>query len=109
VSRCFLVRQARGPQWDPTRGRREQSGWNEHAAFVDRLSEDGKVLLGGPVGEVDGQDVVVVVDADSEAEARAIFTDDPWMDGVLRIESVEPWILWIGADRLRQPGATPEA
>jgi uncharacterized protein YciI len=100
VSQWFLVRQARGPQWDVLRSRREQTGWNEHAAFVDKLSEAGKVLLGGPVGEVDGQHVVLVVYAGSEADARAMFAGDPWMDSVLRIESVEPWTLWIGADRL---------
>jgi hypothetical protein len=43
---------------------------------------------------------VLVVYAGSEADARAMFAGDPWMDSVLRIESVEPWTLWIGADRL---------
>ncbi len=99
----FLVRQARGPDWDPSRGRREQSGWDQHAAFIDRLSEDGTIPLGGPVGDVDGQYAVLVVQAGSEADARAIFADDPWMDSVLRIESVEPWTLWVGAQRLPPP------
>jgi hypothetical protein len=48
VAGYFLVRQARGPVWDPSRGRREQRGWSDHVAFIDRLSEDGKILLGGP-------------------------------------------------------------
>jgi uncharacterized protein YciI len=99
----FLVRQARGPAWDPSRGRREQSGWKQHAAFIDRLSEDGNIPLGGPTGDIDGQYVVLVVHASSEDEARAMFADDPWMDSILRIESVEPWTLWIGADRLPAP------
>ncbi len=99
----FLVRQARGPDWDPSRGRRDQSGWNQHEAFIDRLSEDGKIPLGGPVGDPDGQHAVLVVQAGSNDEARAVFADDPWMDSILRIESVEPWTLWIGAERLPQP------
>jgi len=107
MSQYFLVRQSRGPQWDPSRGRREQSGWSEHAAFIDKLSEDGKIPLGGPVGDVDGQHAVLVIDADSEAEARSMFADDPWMDSILRIESVEPWTLWIGADMLRRSEASP--
>jgi uncharacterized protein YciI len=99
----FLVRQARGPAWDSSRGRCEQSGWDQHVAFIDRLSEDGMIPLGGPVGEIDGQHVVLVVHAASEDEARAMFADDPWMDSILRIESVEPWTLWIGADSLPAP------
>jgi uncharacterized protein YciI len=99
----FLVRQARGPAWDSSRGRREQSGWDPHVAFIDRLSEDGKILLGGPIGEIDGQHVVLVVRAASDDEARAMFADDPWMGSVLAIESVEPWTLWIGADTLSTP------
>jgi hypothetical protein len=38
--------------------------------------------------------------AESEDEARIMFADDPWMDSILRIESIEPWTLWIGADTL---------
>jgi uncharacterized protein YciI len=103
VASYFLVRQARGPTWDPSRGRRQQSGWNDHVAFIGRLSGDGKIPLGGPVGDVDGQHVVLVVQADSEEAARAMFADDPWTDRILRTESVEPWTLWIGADNLPTP------
>ena len=91
----FLVRQARGPEWDPSLGRREQPGWEEHAAFIDRLAEDGRIVLGGPVGDVDGQYVVLVVDAPGAAEARELFAGDPWMNRILRIKSVGPWSLWI--------------
>jgi uncharacterized protein YciI len=99
----FLVSQPSGPAWDSSRGRCEQSGWDQHIAFINRLSEDGKISLGGPVGEIDGQDAVLVVHAASEDETRAMFADDPWMDSVLRIESVEPWTLWVGADSLPAP------
>lgn len=59
------------------------------------------VPLGGPIGDVDGQHAVLVVRAGSEDEARAMFADDPWMDSILRIESVEPWTLWVGAEGSR--------
>ena len=76
MARYFLVRQARGPSWDPSRGRRQQQGWSEHAGFIDQLNDEGKILLGGPIGDVDGQHVVLVVRASSEDEARALFADD---------------------------------
>jgi hypothetical protein len=75
-----------------------QSGWNEHATFIDRLSDDGKIPLGGPVGDVDGQHAVLVVRAGSVDEARAMFADDPWTDSILGIERIEQDVL----DRRRQ-------
>jgi uncharacterized protein YciI len=96
----FLVRQARGPAWDPARGRREQDGWKEHATFVDGLAEAGTLLLAGPLGEVDGLDVALVVLASSAEAAGELFVPDPWNETILRTVSVEPWTVWVGADRL---------
>ena len=79
----------------PARHRREQEGWEEHAAFVDAMSEDRFVVLGGPVGEDTDQDVVLVFDADSEEAIRARLADDPWTDTILAIASVEPWSVWV--------------
>jgi uncharacterized protein YciI len=100
VADYFLVRQARGPSWNPALGRREQIGWEDHVAFVDRLCADGRILLGGPLDEVDGDYVALVVVSEDEVDARALFTQDPWLNGVLAIESVERWNVWIGAELL---------
>jgi uncharacterized protein YciI len=102
VADYFLVRQARGPSWNPALGRREQPGWEDHVTFVDRFSADGRILLGGPLDEVDGDYVALVVVAEDEEDARALFTQDPWSNGVLAIESVERWNVWIGAELLPQ-------
>ena len=98
MSGYFLVRQARGPEWDPSKRRREQAGWDRHVAFVDGLGD--RVVIGGPIDDVDGEFVVLVVRAEDEAAARALFDTDPWMGSILRIDTVERWTLWIGADRL---------
>jgi uncharacterized protein YciI len=95
VSDYYVVRQARGPGWDDSRGRRDQDGWQEHAAFMDALTDEGVVILGGPVGESLDDDVLLVMDVDSEAEIRIRLADDPWMKGVLTIHSVEPWTVWL--------------
>jgi uncharacterized protein YciI len=95
--RYFLVRQAKGPAWDHGRRRREQEGWDDHAAFMDRLVDDGVVVLGGPVGEGDGDDALLVVDAGSEEEIRRRLADDPWAERVLTIRSIEPWSVWLRA------------
>ena len=96
MSRYFLVARVRGRAWDQGRARREQPGWDEHAAFMDALVAEGVVLLGGPVGEGDGEEALLVVDAESEAEVRARLAADPWGEDMLVTESVRPWSVWLG-------------
>jgi uncharacterized protein YciI len=91
----FLVTMKNGPAWDPAKARREQHGWAEHAAFMDGILEEGLIVLGGPVGTADGDRVLVVWDAESEEAIRSRLADDPWADTVLRIESIEPWLIWL--------------
>jgi hypothetical protein len=95
VNGYFLVKRTHGPSWDPSRPRREQDGWDAHAEFMDRLVEDGFVVLGGPVGEGDGDYALQVVEAGSEAEVRARLADDPWGEDMLVTESIEPWAIWL--------------
>jgi hypothetical protein len=97
VADYYLVRLARGPGWDGSRGRRDQDGWDEHAAFMDALTDEGVVTLGGPVGASLDDDVLLVMDVDSEAAIRTRLADDPWMNGVLTIQGVEPWTVWLRA------------
>lgn len=91
----FLVRRAHGPRWDTTRLRREQDGWDAHAAFMDELVGDGFIVLGGPVGEGDGHSALLVVEADSEADVRRRLADDPWGEDMLATECVEPWTIFL--------------
>jgi uncharacterized protein len=85
----FLIYQQHGGPWDWSRELREQALFAEHATFVDDLVERGVIVLGGPLDE---RDVLLVVNADSAAEARSYFDDDPWItNGMLTITSVRPW------------------
>ena len=65
---------------------------------MDALAEEGLVILGGPIGEGDGENALLIVDAVSEAEIRARLAEDPWTDDMLTIESVKPWSVWLRAD-----------
>ncbi len=91
----YLVERGQGPAWDHSRGRREQAGWDAHAAFMDGLVEAGIIVLGGPVGDGDGDHVLLVVDAGSEAEARTHLAGDPWGEDMLTVERVQPWSVWL--------------
>jgi uncharacterized protein YciI len=91
----YLVKLARGPDWDHARHRREQAGWDQHAAFMDALVDEGFIVLGGPVRDEDGEHTLHVVDAEGEAAIRSRFAEDPWADNMLTIESVEHWFVWL--------------
>ncbi|HEX2111620.1 MAG TPA: hypothetical protein VHF67_08710 [Gaiellaceae bacterium] len=95
----FLVTRAWGPAWDPTRPRRAQDGWEEHAAFMDELVDEGFVILGGPVGDVETGRAVNLVEAESEEAVRERLASDPWPEELLMIERVEPWTLWLRSGR----------
>lgn len=99
----FAVRLVHGPGWDASRPIREQHGWDEHAAFMDGLVDDGFIILGGPVGEGDPagmsnqpEETLHAVEAADEDEIRVRLARDPWAQaGLLRVGSIEPWVLWL--------------
>ena len=65
---------------------------------MDALAEQGFVVLAGPIGEGDGDNALMVIDADSEDVIRARLAEDPWGEEMLTIESVRPWSVWLRAD-----------
>jgi len=85
-----VLRQA-GPQWLPGRPLEEQTGWQEHAEYMDALVEEGFIVLGGPVSD-DGR-VVHAVEAESEDAVRATWARDPWSETHLVVDSIEPWTI----------------
>ncbi|HUZ19984.1 MAG TPA: YciI family protein [Acidimicrobiales bacterium] len=94
----FALTMVHGPSWDAALQIREQRAWNEHAAFMDRLVDEGFVVLGGPVG--DGEQTLLVVEAADEHEVEARLDGDPWATpGLLRIGEVRPWTVWLDGTR----------
>jgi len=91
-----------GAAWDGRRGRRQQAGWDEHAAFMDALVDERFVILGGPVG--DGERVLLLVEVAAERDVLARLAADPWARSrVLRIGTVQPWDLWLDGRTLDCP------
>jgi hypothetical protein len=86
-----------GPEWDASRPLEEQSGWDEHARFMDALVDAGVIVLGGPLA--DEHRVVHAVAAESETEVRAILARDPWSETHLRVDVVEPWTIRLDGRR----------
>ena len=90
----FIVMSAAGSNRDHAKGTRDQPYWDEHAAFIDQLVEEGFIMLGGPLPDEGG--AVLVVRADSEAEVRDRLGRDPWyVHGILTPQSVRQWDIFI--------------
>jgi uncharacterized protein YciI len=90
----FIVTSVAGAQRDRAKGTREQPYWDEHAAFIDRLTAEGFIALGGPLPDEGG--AVLVVRAGSEGEVRERLRPDPWYEhGILALQSVRRWDVFV--------------
>ena len=99
----FAVTREAGPGWTDGKGAFEQSGVNDHAAFMNNLSNQGFVLFAGPLAgsEQDRIRALLIAEADSETDIERRLADDPWvLTQRLVTTSVEPWNLFVGAERL---------
>jgi uncharacterized protein len=92
MSDLYAVVRERGPAWDTALPLREQALWDEHAAFMDGLVEDGFVVMGGPLG--DGERVLLVVRADDDGAVHRRLMGDPWSKRSLLITAtIDPWTI----------------
>lgn len=99
----FAVTREAGPAWTGGKGAFEQPGVNDHAAFMNALSGEGLVVFAGPLASSEHGHirVLLIVDAPSKAELHRRLADDPWaLAQRLVTTSVEPWNLFVGAERL---------
>jgi hypothetical protein len=75
---------------------RAQDGWEEHAAFMERLVDEGFIRAGGMLAD---DRAMHVVEAESEEGVRARFAGDPWPEEMLNVASVTPWEILLGGLR----------
>jgi uncharacterized protein YciI len=93
----LVVLRRSGPQYDLSRPLEEQSGWPEHAAFMDGLVDEGFIVLGGPLA--DEVRTAHVVEAESEGAIRATLARDPWSKTHLNIDTIDPWTIRLDGRR----------
>jgi uncharacterized protein YciI len=61
---------------------------------MDRLFEQGRIVLGGPYA--DCSRVLLIVQASSREEASELFRDDPWTDSGILVESeIIEWTVFL--------------
>jgi len=65
---------------------------------MDRLFENGTVIMGGPF--TDGTGSLVLVEAEEENEVRTLFADDPFVvHCIFALSSLKQWQLFLDARR----------
>jgi hypothetical protein len=87
----LVVLRRSGPEYDHSKPLEDQSGWLEHAAFMDGLVDDGFIVLGGVLG--DEVRTAHAVDGASEEEIRETLARDPWSGTHLVVDSIDPWTI----------------
>jgi uncharacterized protein YciI len=101
----FAITREAGSAWKAG-GIFQQPLVTDHAAFMNALADQRFVLFGGPLAgtEQERVRVLLILDADSEAEIQRRLADDPWVaTEQLRTVSIEPWKILVGAERLSFP------
>ena len=87
----LVVLRRSGPEYDHSKPLEQQSGWEEHAAFMDGLVEDGFIVLGGVLA--DELRTAHAVEAGSEEEIRERLAEDPWSGSHLVVDSIDGWTI----------------
>ena len=87
----LVVLRRAGPEWDPSKPMEEQAGWDDHAAFMDQLVDDGFLVLGGPLE--DGVRTAHAFEAESADAIREMFARDPWSESHLLVDSIDEWTI----------------
>ncbi len=102
ADQLWVVTSAPGPTRDLTRGVRERAWWNEHAAYIDDLVENGTIVLGGPLPDHGG--AILMVRGSSAEAVRTRLTPDPWyVNDLLRLVSIARWEVFIDRWDIRKP------
>ena len=72
----FIAIFSRGPAWDDAKPANEQIGFKEHSDNLRRLRTDKKISIGGRYADKG----MVIVEAQSEAEAKSFFASDVMLE-----------------------------
>jgi uncharacterized protein YciI len=93
----FVLFHRPGPAWQAGVEFPSQDGIMDHIAFMRRLDEEGRLVLGGPfddepAGPADGGPVgIAIIHADSMQEAQGLAESDASVQSGLLAYRARPW------------------
>jgi uncharacterized protein YciI len=94
VRRTRIVAQvSAGPTWQ-SGPPEEQPDWDEHATFIDDLTDRGLFVMGGPFSDYSG--TLMLFEGLSADEVRETLERDPFVrNGVFVVEDVREWTVYV--------------
>ncbi len=88
----YVVFHKPGPGWLPGVDFREQPGVQEHVKHYLKLSQDGKLAMGGPFLDNSGGMMIPTADVTFE-DIKAFAESDPAVKSGLLIVEIKPWMV----------------
>lgn len=93
MANTYVVTSKAGPNRDLSKGSREQQFWDEHAEHIDRLVDNGFIMMGGPF---DDGGAMLIVRAETEDDVRQTLAPDPWyVHQILKLVTIKRWDIFI--------------
>jgi uncharacterized protein YciI len=75
---------------------RQQDDWDNHARFMDNLTANGFIIMGGPLA--DGRQILLIINAENEQQIRQTLAQDPWEFASLLItQQIHPWTILLNS------------
>jgi len=97
MRQLFVLFHSPGEAWRAGVPYLEQPGIEEHIAFMRRLAESGRMVLGGPFATGGATVGMAIVQAVDQAHAERLASDDRSVArGLIRVE-VRPWNVPMGS------------
>ncbi len=88
--RLYVVVHGHGPKWDKDKPVNRQPGIQDHARYMVKLFDAGKLKHGGPF--LDGTGGMAVFLAPDDAAAQKVVADDPAIkSGIMKSTMLRPW------------------
>lgn len=99
MNKTFLLTFEHGPKYQSEKGFRDQTNWEKHSKFSDKLFLQHKVTMGGTLK--DQSKLIVIANGRNESSIRNLFKDDPFVkNGVLTLTHVDEWELHLNPEQI---------
>ena len=99
MNKTFLLTFEHGPNYQPDKSLHDQTNWENHSRFSDKLFIQGIITMYGPLA--DASKVFVVAVDKNESAIRNLFKDDPFIkNGVLTLTHVDEWELHLNPEHI---------
>jgi uncharacterized protein YciI len=93
IHRLILGIMVKGARWTPGSTPEDEADQAAHLKLLDRLRGEGKLLLSGPIPEVNPERGVLIFDFATEAEVQRLLAEDAHLKSGPLDMRLWPWLV----------------